>query len=244
MAGRGPSYTEQAARVAVAESRSYSETLRRLEMCPSGGAHLILKKYLEIWAISTEHFDPYATHRDRKGHVDRRSLEEILVEGSRYHRGHLKRRLFDEGVKLRACELCGQGEVWCGRRMSLILDHVNGIRDDNRLENLRIVCPNCAATLVTHCGRKNKLEPRQCLRCAELFQPRSSRQRYCSLGCGSRHDRSHLRGPRPSAWKVQRPTHRQLTADLAGKSYTAVGRKYGVSDNTIRKWVSSFERTQ
>ena len=43
--------------------------------------------------------------------------------------------------------------------MGLILDHINGVRDDNRLENLRIVCPNCAATLDTHCGRKNRLEP-------------------------------------------------------------------------------------
>jgi hypothetical protein len=128
--------------------------------------------------------------------------------------------------------------------MSLILDHVNGIRDDNRLENLRIVCPNCAATLLTHCGRKNKLEPRQCLRCDVVFQPKSSRQRYCSLACGSRHDRSHLRGPRPGAWKVERPTHRQLRADLAATSYLAVGRKYGVSDNTIRNWIKSFEQNR
>ena len=52
--------------------------------------------------------------------------------------------------------------------MGLILDHINGVRDDNRLGNLRIVCPNCAATLDTHCGRKNRLErpERTCLRCA------------------------------------------------------------------------------
>jgi hypothetical protein len=40
--------------------------------------------------------------------------------------------------------------------MSLIIDHINGVGDDNRLENLQIVCPNCAATLDTHCGRKNR----------------------------------------------------------------------------------------
>jgi hypothetical protein len=40
--------------------------------------------------------------------------------------------------------------------MGLILDHINGLRDDHRFENLQIVCPNCAATLDTHCGRKNR----------------------------------------------------------------------------------------
>jgi hypothetical protein len=42
--------------------------------------------------------------------------------------------------------------------MSIILDHINGVRDDHRLENLRMVCPNCAATLDTHCGRRNRIE--------------------------------------------------------------------------------------
>ncbi len=56
--------------------------------------------------------------------------------------------------------------------MGLILDHINGVRDDNRLENLQIVCPNCAATLDTHCGRKNRLNrERVCARCQATFRP-------------------------------------------------------------------------
>ena len=66
--------------------------------------------------------------------------------------------------------------------MSLILDHINGVRDDNRLENLRIVCPNCAATLETHCGRKNRREPdlRSCKRCGKRFEAKYRSHRYCS----------------------------------------------------------------
>jgi hypothetical protein len=45
-----------------------------------------------------------------------------------------------------------QGEEWVGKKMSLILDHINGVNNDNRIEN-RIVCPNCNATLDTHCGK-------------------------------------------------------------------------------------------
>ena len=101
-------------------------------------------------------------------------LEQILVDGSTYNRGKLKQRLYDEGLKQRRCEMCGQGEEWRGQPMSLILDHINGYPTDNRLENLRIVCPNCAATLETHCGRKNRLDVsrRSCLVCGAEFTPK------------------------------------------------------------------------
>jgi hypothetical protein len=81
----------------------------------------------------------------------------VLVERSSYPRKDVKRRLFAEGLKEPRCELCGQGEIWRGRPMAMILDHINGVRDDHRLQNLRIVCPNCAATLDTHCGRRNRV---------------------------------------------------------------------------------------
>ena len=82
------------------------------------------------------------------------ALEEILVERSTSVSQKLKARLYEAGLKQRACERCGQDEVWGGRRIGLILDHMNGVRDDNRLENLQIVCPNCAAALETHCRPK------------------------------------------------------------------------------------------
>jgi hypothetical protein len=58
---------------------------------------------------------------------------EILVEGSTYARSNLKARLYDSGLKRPVCELCGQGELWRGRPMGLILAHINGVRHDNRL---------------------------------------------------------------------------------------------------------------
>lgn len=159
-----PKYTEEQARAAVAVSRSYSEVLRCLGMRPAGGNHALLKKWVnEIWRIPTDHFDPGAA-ANRNLNKAAKPLAEILVQGSTYSRGKLKERLFGEGVKERICEMCGQDENWRGRSMSLILDHVNGIPDDNRLVNLRIVCPNCAATLDTHCGR-NARRPRRGVDC-------------------------------------------------------------------------------
>jgi hypothetical protein len=164
------------------------------------------------------------------------------VRDSTYHRGHLKRRLYDEGVKRRECELCGQGESWRGATMALILDHINGVPTDHRLENLRIVCPNCAATLETHCGRNRALEsgPRDCAHCGREFWPKHANNRYCSRACGVHS--APAPGPRPATRRVQRPPHEQLLRELAESNFCAVGRRYGVSDNAVRKWLRAYER--
>lgn len=239
-----PRYGEQEAREAVATSRSFSEALRKLGMRPAGGNHRLFKSWVERWQIPTDHFDAGASLRRRPSQAAK-PLREVLVQNSTYSRNKLKQRLFGEGLKERRCELCGQDENWRGRTMSLILDHINGVPDDNRIENLQIVCPNCAATLDTHCGRKNRREPeiRNCKRCGKEFQAKYRDHRYCSHSCGCRWDRAKLRG-RPVAEyrRVKRPPYEQLLAEIEATSYCAVGRKYGVSDNAVRKWVRFYER--
>jgi hypothetical protein len=238
----GPRYSERDARDAIATSNCYAEALRKLGMRPAGGNHITLRKYAEsIWKIPTDHFDPDHC-RNRAIRRSARPLDEILIEGSTYSRGHLKARLFKEGIKRRNCELCGQGERWMGRRMALILDHINGVANDHRLENLRIVCPNCAATLDTHCGRQNRLErdPRGCLTCGQRFWPAYAKQRYCSRHCAVRRRREA--SPRPTRRKVDRPPYTHLLREVAALGYAATGRRYGVSDNAIRKWIKQYER--
>jgi transposase-like protein len=211
-------------------------------MCASGGNWRTLKSYvINVWRIPIDHFDPHAASRKalERGRYPARPLSEILVAGSTFSRGHLKKRLYAEGLKTRWCELCGQGELWRGQRLSLILDHINGVRDDNRLENLRIVCPNCAATLETHCGR-NVTRRRPCATCGAEFTPAFPKQRHCSRRCGSRSPAS--RAAQVTQRRVGRPPYDQLVAEIAATNWTAVGRKYGVSDNAIRKWVRDYER--
>ena len=245
-------FSENEARAAIKRARCWAEATRFLGYRVAGGNTATVKKYAERWQIATDHFDHRAVIREglAQGRRNRGSkpLSEILTADSGYSRNHLKDRLYREGLKTRACELCGQVEEWRGRKMSLILDHVNGVGDDNRIENLRIVCPNCAATLDTHCGR-NLPRERACPGCGQTFVPHGMRHRYCTLECfnatkthSTMRFSSTTRGrPRVSARKVERPPHEQLLAEIEQTGYSAVGRTYGVSDNAIRKWVRSYE---
>ncbi|MDA0173954.1 HNH endonuclease [Solirubrobacter taibaiensis] len=162
-----------------------------------------------------------------------------MTEHSQASRGSLKRRLYAEGLKQRRCEACGQGEEWQGRRMALILDHINGNATDNRLENLQIVCPNCAATLDTHCGRNVRLT-RPCEACGAEFHSYNEEQRHCSQACGQRSPRAVA--AQQERRRVERPPYEQLVAEVAAEGWSAVGRRYGVSDNAVRKWVRGYER--
>ena len=105
----------------------------------------------------------YAPNQGRKGgerplqNVDRTiPLDEILNgQHPTYQTHRLRLRLFESGLKEQKCEICGTSQ-WQGQQLSLILDHINGINDDHRFANLRIVCPNCDSLLPTFCGRNKK----------------------------------------------------------------------------------------
>jgi hypothetical protein len=89
----------------------------------------------------------------------------VLIEGSTYSRGRLKERLYDEGLKTPTCELCGQGELWHGKRMALILDHINGqARDNSLLISGRPRQRRCAAAL----GRRRHVADEGRRVCASL----------------------------------------------------------------------------
>ena len=156
---------------------------------------------------------------------DKIPLKDILVENSSYQSTKLKKRLVDEGIKQDRCEICGQGNTWNDKLLVLQLDHINGIHTDNRLENLRIVCPNCHTQTDTFCTRKLK-QHNYCKDCGKEIAPKST---WCPE-CALKHNRVHKISP------ADKPSKEELLQLIKEKPFTEIGRMYGVTDNAIRKW--------
>jgi protein-arginine kinase activator protein McsA len=121
--------------------------------------------------------------------------------------------------------------------MSLILDHVNGDRRDNRLENLQVVCPNCAATLDTHCGM-NPARIRQCAECGATFKARRLTQAFCSAQCGRLSPANRAAAIRSR--KVERPAYIELLTEVRSASIAAVARRLGVTESAVRQWLRRY----
>ena len=172
--------------------------------------------------IDTKHLltkSDYSKLMHKDGGMKKLTDDLIFCENSSVSRGLVKRRLMKSGTIPYKCHLCDMLDVWNGKHISLILDHMNGIRNDNREENLRFLCPNCNSTLNTHCVGNRQ---------TKIIGPRIPRKIDITKRIYTR--------------KVVRPTLDVLLKETAELGFLAVGRKYGVSDNCIRKWIRIYEK--
>ena len=151
-------YTDDEFINAVRDSLSIAESLRKLNLRPSGGNYKSFHCKVDSLNLDTSHFTGAAWNKGLryKPFGRRVKLEDILVEKSTYKSSYsLKNTLFKNNLTSKKCECCGLTE-WNGNPIPLELHHTNGVNTDNRIENLEVMCPNCHAGTENYRGKKCK----------------------------------------------------------------------------------------
>lgn len=205
-----------------------------------------LNRYLNDWGVN------YSGNIGRKGisHFEQRRNINYYLNNEIYITTHnLKNRLLREGLKEHVCESCKLTE-WLGDKIPIELHHIDGNRYNNNLNNLQILCPNCHSKTDNNSGKGTiKLLPNQKDRANMYRKKKSPRKKlkthYCK--CGKSIDKRSKFckscNPKLSLRRVNRPPMDLLLMEVKELGYSATGRKYGVSDNAIRKWIKFYEKS-
>lgn len=205
----------------VKESFSIAECEKKLGYNSySGSVAVMIRKKIKDLDLDTSHF--------AKQPGQDRNPENIFIEHSTASQSTLRKYYLAGNYTTYICSICGQEPMWNGKELTLILDHKNGINNDDRLENLHWVCPNCNQQLDTT-GSKNTAykilsAKNVCSDCGVEISKGSQRCRSCN---GKFRENNVI-------------SREELKALIRTTSFTQIGKQFGVSDNAIRKWCDKY----
>lgn len=220
-------YSKEELEKIVKESFSIKEVIDKLGYnTHSGSNNKTVKNRIEKYNIDTSHF----TYK--KG--IERNEENIFIINSSASQATLRRWYLKGNYTSYICSICKLNPFWQGKPLTLILDHINGKNHDDRLENLRWVCPNCNQQLDTTNGKNKKrnltIDKKNnkcfCKNCGEEINS-ATESKLCFV-CSAKKRRI-----------CDRPPREKLKFLIRNYSFTSLGEKFGVSDKAISKWCTN-----
>lgn len=201
-----------------------------------------LENYLKKWNIE------YKGNKGRKNlyHKDTKNIEDYLNNKIRINTHSLRIKLIKNKLKEHKCENCELTE-WLGDLIPIELHHIDGNRFNNNLDNLQILCPNCHSKTDNNSGKKNKksLEDKVDKKKYNYYQKKEKIDKTKLCDCGkviSKNAKQCKKCVGQDRLSERRPEYEILIREIIELGYCATGRKYGVSDNCIRKWKKNYEK--
>lgn len=190
----------------------------------SGDSYKMIYKRIDNLKLSCEHFKRIAMKSTP------RTDEEVFCENSVVDQTTLRKRFSKIDDIEYKCSICGQEPVWNDIELTLTLDHINGNNHDNRIENLRWVCPNCDRQLPTFAGKNLKKLKKHfyCADCGKEISKGSVRCKPCSV--------NHIH----SILNDNELNRSQLKTLIRKYTFTKIGEMYDVTDNAVRKWCDKY----
>lgn len=208
---------------AVNNSFCYMELARNLGFKTNGNVYSRLRKLIIKYDADISHF----CKNKKSMAILKVDITEYLSNKRKIKPLILKEKLIEHKIKHHQCEICNN-TTWNNQPMPIELHHIDGNRDNNLLDNLQILCPNCHAQTDNHAGKKAKHKPKQIKYCTCGNIILTGRGKVCKTCCYS------------SRRKVNWPTKEQLLHDIH-LPVTKIAQKYNVSDTTIRNWMIKYK---
>jgi len=148
-------------RAIVSDSYSAAEACKKIGLANKSGSTTRFKKFVVENKIEHSHWTGQLWSKGKTSLEDKRikstgnTYENVFCEQSLANPTYVKSLIIKKELLPYECSICQMQPVWNGKELRLQMDHINGVRNDHRLENLRLVCPNCHSQTETF-GSKNK----------------------------------------------------------------------------------------
>lgn len=213
----------------VKDSSTFTEILKKCGLENKGCNINTVKRRLVKENIDFSHIKTGLNHNKGRSFINQqisveKSLAEYFIINSKATRQILIKLIKRYNLLKYSCKECECGSIWNKKPISLQLHHINGINNDNRLENLNFLCPNCHSQTENFAGKSCK-KRYFCEKCNTETKGNSNICFECSF---------------ITRRKVERPSKEQLELLIKNNSFVSIGKKYKVSDNTIRKWCKFY----